>query len=38
LADIVDLGGDVTALSVEDFGRARAIIDKGRGTDITPPS
>jgi hypothetical protein len=38
LARIVDLGGDVTALSVDDFGRARAIINKGRGKDITPHS
>ena len=38
LANIVDLGGDVTALSVDDFGRARAIINKGRGKEITPHS
>jgi hypothetical protein len=36
LAEIVDLGGDVTALSVNEFARARDIINKGRGKDITP--
>ena len=36
LAEIVDLGGDVTALSVNQFARARDIINKGRGKDITP--
>jgi hypothetical protein len=38
LADIIDLGGDITALSVADFARARDIINKGRGKDITPQS
>ncbi len=36
LAEIVDLGGDVTALSVTEFARARDIVNKGRGKDITP--
>ena len=36
LAEIVDLGGDMTALSISDFGRAREIVNKGRGKDITP--
>ena len=36
LAEIVDLGGDVTALSVNEFARARDIVNKGRGKDITP--
>jgi hypothetical protein len=36
LAQIVDLGGGMTALSVTDFARAREIVNQGRGTDITP--
>ena len=36
LADIIDLGGDVTALTVNQFARARDIVNKGRGKDITP--
>jgi hypothetical protein len=36
LAQIVDLGGDLTALSVNDFVIARDIVNKGRGKDITP--
>lgn len=36
LAEIADLGGSVFALSVADFARARAIVDKGCGKDITP--
>ena len=38
LADIIDLGGDVTALTVNQFARARDIVNKGRGKDITPPT
>jgi hypothetical protein len=37
LAEIIDLGGGMTALNVNDFGRAREIVNKGRGKDITPP-
>jgi Family of unknown function (DUF5681) len=36
LAQIVDLGGGMTALNVTDYGRAREIVNKGRGKDITP--
>jgi Family of unknown function (DUF5681) len=36
LAAKIDLGGDITALSNEDFARLRAIVNKGRGKDITP--
>jgi hypothetical protein len=36
LAEIVDLGGDLTALSVNDFVIARDIVNKGRGKDISP--
>jgi hypothetical protein len=36
LSQIVDLGGDLTALSVNDFVIARDIVNKGRGKDITP--
>jgi Family of unknown function (DUF5681) len=36
LAEIVDLGGGITALNVDDFARARDIVNKGRGKDITP--
>lgn len=36
LAGIIDLGGDVTALSAQQFARARDIVNKGRGKDITP--
>jgi uncharacterized protein DUF5681 len=36
LAGIVELGGGMTALSVKDFARARDIVNKGRGKDITP--
>jgi hypothetical protein len=38
LAEIVDLGGGITALSVADFARARDIVNKGRGKDVTPPA
>jgi hypothetical protein len=36
LGQIVDLGGDFTALSQCDFERAKQIADKGRGKDVTP--
>jgi hypothetical protein len=36
LAELIDLGGDVTALNVSDFARLQAIINRGRGKDITP--
>ena len=36
LGQIVDLGGDFTALNLRDFGRAKQIAEKGRGRDITP--
>ncbi len=36
LAEFVDLGGDVTALSTADFERLKHIVNKGRGKDITP--
>jgi hypothetical protein len=35
LAAIVDLGGGMTALSPTDFARAREIVNKGRGEDVT---
>ena len=38
LAEVIDLGGDVTALSTGDFERLKQIINKGRGKDITAPN
>jgi hypothetical protein len=38
LGQIIDLGGDFTALSPSDFERAKQIADKGCGRDITPLS
>jgi hypothetical protein len=35
-AGIIDLGGDTFALNEADLLRAKAIVDKGRGKDITP--
>jgi hypothetical protein len=35
LADVVDLGGDITALKISDFTRLQQIVNKGRGKDIT---
>ena len=35
LGQIIDLGGDFTALSTRDFERAKQIADKGRGKEIT---
>lgn len=36
LAEVIDLGGDFTALSSGDFKRAKHIVNKGRGKDVTP--
>jgi hypothetical protein len=36
LASIIDLGGDITALNSADFERLKAIVNKGRGRDVTP--
>jgi hypothetical protein len=36
LAKIIDLGGDITALSTANFERLKHILNKGRGKDITP--
>jgi hypothetical protein len=36
LGQIIDLGGDFTALSQRDFELAKKIADKGRGKGITP--
>ena len=36
LAEIIDLGGDFTALSADDFERLKHILNKGRGKDVTP--
>jgi len=36
LANIVDLGGDFTALSTDDFERLKHILNKGRGKNVTP--
>jgi hypothetical protein len=35
LAEVIDLGGDFTALSSDDFERAKYIVNKGRGKDVT---
>jgi hypothetical protein len=35
LAEVIDLGGDFTALSSDDFKRAKHIVNKGRGKDVT---
>jgi Family of unknown function (DUF5681) len=35
IAEIIDLGGDITALKVDDFARLQQILNKGRGKDIT---
>jgi Family of unknown function (DUF5681) len=34
LAAIIDLGGDVTALSTADFQRLKQLVNKGRGIDV----
>jgi hypothetical protein len=36
LAQVIELGGDFTALSVADFTQVKTIIEKGRGKDVTP--
>ncbi len=36
LGQIIDLGGDFTALSQRDFELAQQIANKGRGKDVTP--
>jgi hypothetical protein len=36
LCDVVDLGGDATALSIDQFGRFKYLASKGRGKDVTP--
>jgi hypothetical protein len=36
LGEVIDLGGDFTALSPDDFKRAKDIVNKGRGKDVTP--
>ncbi len=36
LAEVVDLGGDITALSIGDFERYKHIVNKGRGKNVTP--
>jgi hypothetical protein len=36
LAEVVDLGGDITALSTSDFERLKHVVNKGRGKHITP--
>jgi hypothetical protein len=35
LADLIDLGGDMTALNISDFTRLQQIVNKGRGKDVT---
>jgi len=35
LAEVIDLGGDFTALSSNDFKRLKQIVTKGRGKDVT---
>jgi Family of unknown function (DUF5681) len=36
VGQVIDLGGDFTALNTRDFERAKQIAEKGRGRDITP--
>ncbi len=36
LAEVIDLGEDVTALNTADFDRVKHIVNKGRGKDVTP--
>ena len=35
-ASTVDIGGDITALKVDDFTLLQHLVNKGRGKDITP--
>ena len=37
LAERIDGGGDVTALSTEEFGRLKELVNKGRCKDLSPP-
>ena len=36
LAEVIDLGGDFTALNTGDFERVKRLVNKGRGMDVTP--
>ena len=36
LGEIIELGGDITALSTGDFDRLKFLLNKGRGKDVTP--
>jgi len=36
LAEIIDCGGDVTALNIGDFARLKQIVNKGRGKNVAP--
>jgi hypothetical protein len=36
LAEMIDNGGDVTALSTEQFGRLKELLSKGRRKDVSP--
>jgi hypothetical protein len=36
LAEVIDFGGDFTALSTGDFERVKHLVNKGRGMDVTP--
>ena len=36
LAEVIELGGDFTALSTNDFQLLKHIFNKGRGKDVTP--
>jgi hypothetical protein len=35
IAELIDLGGDMTALKVSDFELLQQMLNKGRGKDIT---
>ena len=35
LAEVIEVGGDITALSTADFERVKHIVNKGRGKGIT---
>jgi hypothetical protein len=36
LAEMIDNGGDVTALSTAEFGRLKELVSKGRRKDVSP--
>jgi hypothetical protein len=38
LAELIDVGGDFTALSTGDFERVKHLVNKGRGADVTSRS